>query len=122
MTFTGDVSGGGYSNPTDDKGKGANLVFNKLASEVVFTIGVGSTCDGTYGGNPDSLEATMQVYDGVDTNADMVARLFFRKDDYKYKLELFEVPGSPYGWNGGDFPPFGGETVTRTGRFLADRE
>jgi hypothetical protein len=123
VTFTGGVSGGGYSNPTDDSGNVANLVFNKLASEVEFTIGVGSACDGTYGGNPDSLEATMQVYDGLNTNADMVARLYFGKDNYKYKLELFEVPGSTYGWDGGDFPPFGKELpVTRNaGSWLIGR-
>jgi len=117
VAFTGDVSGGGFSNPTENKGNIANLVFNKLESQVEFTINVGP-CPGTYGGNPVRLEATMQVYDGLSTNADMVARLYFGKDDSKYKLELFEVPGPTFGWDDvdgstGDFPPFGGETVTR---------
>ena len=113
--FTGAaVSGSGYSNPTENTGNVANLVFNKLASEVVFTIAVGSSCDGTYGGNPDRLEATMQLYDGLSINADMVARLYFQFGGYKYKIELFEAAGSAYGWDGGDFPPFAGGEITRS--------
>ena len=112
--FTGQVDGSGYSNPTENTGYIANLVFNKLASEVVFTIAVGSSCDGTYGGNPDRLEATMQLYDGLSINADMVARLYFQFGGYKYKIELFEAAGSAYGWDGGDFPPFAGGEITRS--------
>jgi len=43
----------------------------------------------------------------------MVARLYFSTDDSRYKLELFEAQGSSFGWNGGKFPPFAGETITR---------
>ena len=113
-TFAGDITGSGYSNPTENTGYIANLVFNKLASEVVFTINVESNCSGTYGGNIERLEATMQLYDGLGVNADMVARLYFQSGGDKYKIELFEVPGSPYGWDGGDFPPFVGGPITRS--------
>lgn len=109
---SGELDGSGLSNPTKDKGKIANLVFNKVQSEVEFVIDVQSACDGSYG-TPDVLDTTMQLYDGLGVNANMVARLYFSTVDSRYKLELFEAQGSPFGWDGGEFPPFAGGTITR---------
>lgn len=112
--ISGDVSGSRFSNPTEDKGHLANLVFNKLASQVEFTIALGSRCDGFYGGNLDSLEATMQLYDGLSNDPTLVARFYFVSGNTKYKLELFEPEGSQsFGWSA-EFPPFEGPAITRS--------
>ena len=117
VEFTGAVSGGGWSNPTENTGKLANLVFNKLESEVWFTINVGSNiCDGSYGFPSPTLEATMHVLDGEVPNADTVAVLWFSVGDYNYKLELFEE-GLPFGWENGKFPPFEGGKIYRYARY-----